>query len=411
MPAPPASAAKLPVLAAPHRILFLGGALQALAAFAWWVVDLADRYGGWLDAPAWSLPGPWSHAWLLIYGLFPFFIFGFLLTAVPNWLGVPPRRAGYIASAVLLVLGIATFYVGLASNAAIAASGAVLHLCGWSIALFELARILVISPPSDKRYPRLIVTELAFGWLGNALFLAWLATGEPFLAELSRKVGLWLFLLPLFFTVSHRMVPFFSSRVIENYTPERPRWVLRTVIAGAALHGALELLGAHRWLWVVDLPLFATVLYATLKWGLLQCFKARLLAVLHLSLAGLAGAMLLYSAQSLALAAGNVAIFGTAPMHVMTLCYFSAMLIGMVSRVSLGHSGRPLSADTLTWVCFWGMFATAGVRVLAELDTVPAGLRVQLMPIAAALWLVFFGAWAWRYVPMYLRSRTDGMPG
>jgi len=391
--------------------MFFGGALQALAAFAWWLVDVASRYGGWYAAPAWSLPAPWSHGWLLVYGLFPFFIFGFLLTAVPNWLGIPPRRSGYVAAAILLVLGLATFYAGLAGSAAVAALGVLLHLCGWSIGLYELARILVVSPPSDKRYPRLIVAELAFGWLGNALFLAWLASGEPVLAELSHKVGLWLFLLPLFFTVSHRMVPYFSSRAIERYTPERPRWVLRTVIAGAALHGVLEFLGGHRWLWAIDLPLFATVLYATLKWGLLQCFKARLLAVLHLSLAGLAGAMLLYSVQSLALAATGAEILGTAPVHVMGLCYFSAMLIGMVSRVSLGHSGRPLGADNLTWLCFWGMFATAGVRVLAELTAVPVGLRVQLVPVAAVLWLAFFGTWASRYVPMYLRPRIDGLPG
>jgi uncharacterized protein involved in response to NO len=154
------------------------------------------------------------------------------------------------------------------------------------------------------------------------------------------------------------------------------------------LHGALEVLGAHRWLWLADLPLFATVPYATVRWGLLQCFKARLFAVLYLSLAGLAVAMLLYSVQSLALAAADTAILGTAPMHVVALCYFSAMLIGMVSRVSLGHSGRPLSADHLTWLCFWDMFMTADVRALAELDAVPVALRAQLMPIAAwRFWL------------------------
>lgn len=123
-------------------------------------------------------------------------------------------------------MGIAAFYVGLAGGgAALATFGVALHLSGWTIGLFELARILATSPPSEKRYPRLIVTELALGWLGNALFLGWLAV-------LSLRVGLWLFLLPLFFTVSHRMVPYFSSRMIENYTPERPGWMLGTVIAG-----------------------------------------------------------------------------------------------------------------------------------------------------------------------------------
>lgn len=406
----PASADRRPphVLGAPHRILFLGGAIQAIAALAWWIVDIGARYGGWFPALQWSLPAPWAHAWLLAFGLFPFFIFGFLLTAVPNWLGVPPRRPAYVAAALLLIAGVATFYVGLATSAWVAALGVALHLAGWTTGLYELARILVTSPPSDKRYPRLILVELTFGWLGNALFLAWFASNEPWLVTLSRTLGIWYFLLPTIFTVSHRMVPYFASRVIEGLKPVRPRWALRVMIAGAALHGALEIVGANRWLWIVDLPMLATVVQRTLNWGLAQCFRARLLAVLHLSLAGLAGALLLYSAQSLVLLAIGDSVLGTAPLHAMTLCYFSAMVIGMVSRVSLGHSGRPLSADNLTWACFWGMFATAALRIVAELEIVPAELRVRLMPVAALSWLVFFGAWAWHYVPMYVRPHTDG---
>jgi len=231
------------------------------------------------------------------------------------------------------------------------------------------------------------------------------------LAVLSRKIGIWLFLLPVFFTVSHRMVPYFASRVIDGLKPVRPRWALRVMLAGAALHGGLETGGADRWLWIVDLPMLATVVHVTLKWGLARCFQARLLAVLHLSLAGLAVALLLYSVQSLALLASGDSILGTAPLHTMSLCYFSAMVIGMVSRVSLGHSGHPLAADNLTWICFWGIFATAALRILAELDFVPAGARAGLMPVAALSWLVFFGAWAWRYVPMYFQPRADGAAG
>lgn len=396
---------------APHRIMFLGGAVQALAALVWWFVDLGARYGGWFPGLQWSVPAPWAHAWLLVFGLFPFFIFGFLLTAVPNWLGVPPRRPAYTAAALLLIAGVATFYAGLATSPRLAGLGVLLHLAGWATGLYELARILVTSPPLDKRYPRLIVVELALGWSGNALFLAWFVSDVPFFAELSRKLGVWLFLLPIFFTVSHRMVPYFASRVIEGLAPVRPRWALRAMLAGAALHGVLEIAGADRWLWIVDLPMLATVLHVTLIWGFTRCFRARLLAVLHLSLAGLAGALLLYSVQSLALLASGDSILGTAPLHTMTLCYFSAMVIGMVSRVSLGHSGRPLTADDLTWTCFWGMFATAALRIVAELEFVPAELRVRLMPVAALSWLVFFGAWAWRYVPMYFQPREDGAAG
>jgi uncharacterized protein involved in response to NO len=82
------------------------------------------------------------------------------------------------------------------------------------------------------------------------------------------------------------------------------------------------------------------------------------------------------------------------------------MMMGMVSRVSLGHSGRPLVADRLTWWCYLGVLLTAALRVAAELAPV-GGTRSALMMAAAALWLCAFGLWTWRYLPMYVTPRVD----
>jgi uncharacterized protein involved in response to NO len=89
--------------------------------------------------------------------------------------------------------------------------------------------------------------------------------------------------------------------------------------------------------------------------------------------------------------------------------FFSAMVIGMASRVSLGHSGRPLVADQLTWYCFLGVLAATVVRIAAELPG-GASLAGVLIPLAAAMWLGCFGLWAWRYAPMYLRPGVDEGP-
>ena len=55
-----------------------------------------------------------------------------------------------------------------------------------------------------------------------------------------------------------------------------------------------------------------------------------------------------------------------------------AASVAMVSRVSLGHSGRALEADALTWWVFLGLLATAAVRALADLWFVPPALRLWL---------------------------------
>ena len=62
------------ISAAPHRSLFLAGALQGVLTLLWWVFDLAGRYAIAGSATIWSIAPTWAHAFLMIYGFFPFFI-------------------------------------------------------------------------------------------------------------------------------------------------------------------------------------------------------------------------------------------------------------------------------------------------------------------------------------------------
>jgi uncharacterized protein involved in response to NO len=241
--------------------------------------------------------------------------------------------------------------------------------------------------------------------LGDAVFGAALASERYAYVALSLHGAVWFFLLPIYLGVSTRMVPFFSSRVLGPAVDYRPIWARPLLMGGALAHGALQIGGVDALLWLVDAPLSALVFYLTRKWGLGKSRDVRLLSVLHISLAMLALALLLSAFLSAAVAAGALGRVGLAPLHLLVIGYFSAMVIGMVSRVSLGHSGRELRADTLTWAAYLAVVAAGLVRAGAELA--PAATSAPLMILAAALWLLAFGAWAWRYVPMYVTPRAD----
>jgi uncharacterized protein involved in response to NO len=201
------------------------------------------------------------------------------------------------------------------------------------------------------------------------------------------------------------MVPFFSGRILGPSVEYRPQWARPALMAGAIAHGVLEVSGLHTLLWIVDFPFAIVVMHLAIRWGLGRSASVRLLSVLHISLAMLALALALSGALSVAVAVGALPLPGLAPLHLVTIGYFAAMLVGMVSRVSLGHSGRALEADTLTWSCYLGVLATALLRAGAEFAPPPA--RNVLMASAAVVWLLAFGFWGWRYMPMYLRPRVD----
>jgi uncharacterized protein involved in response to NO len=395
--------------AAPHRSLFLAGALQGVLTVLWWVFDLTGRYGIAGSATTWSIAPTWAHAFLMVYGFFPFFIFGFLFTTYPSWMNgdkVKPRE--YLAACALMAAGVALFYAGLLTHKAIIVTGVELMLAGWGIAVYVLFRILLTAPAQDKRHARVTSIALLMGWLGAAAYLGWLVTGSSAVLDFARHAGIWLFLLPIVLTVSHRMIPFFSSRVLDNYEMVRPFWMLWLMLACFVAHGTLQWLELLAYLWIVDFPLAGCALYLSYRWGFLRSFKVSLLAVLHVSFAWLGVAMLLYAVQSLIYMVSGSLLLGLAPLHAIGIGFFSGMILAMASRVTIGHSGRPLELDRFTWLLFLGFQATAVIRILA--DIVPA-IAPMFYVAAAVVWLACFALWAVKFAPVYWRARVDGKPG
>ena len=410
---PPLFAQRPPVFtAAPHRMMFFGGAVQLIATLLFWGAELVGRYvGGWMP-PVTVIPATLAHAFLMPYALFPFFMFGFLMTTYPRWMnGVEIPQHRYTASFLLLAAGVVLYYLGLYFSKTVLTAGVTVLLAGWTGALRALFIVYREAPASDKRTETVLNFALGAGWIGILCYLLWLITGQTILLTLSVQIGVWLFLVVVLVTVSHRMIPFFSSTVLDDYTVVRPTWALPVLLVCVIGHLALTLAELPQWLFVCDLPLALLGLYHSLRWKFLQSFKVRLLAVLHIAFLWWSVAMLLFSAQSLVLFMSGEPILGKAPMHALGIGFVASMTLGMVSRVTLGHSGRPLVLDGLAWACFLGVSLTALLRIAAEIPQLADSIGVSFNLLAASAWLLFIGAWVIKFAPLYLRPRVDGKPG
>jgi uncharacterized protein involved in response to NO len=395
--------------AAPHRPLFLAGAVAVLLTMTWWTLELASVGFGWARWPQPTIPPAWGHAMLIQYGLFPLFMFGFLLTTFPRWMNgpsVPPKRYLPVVGGVLGGYVLAT--LGLLDMPVLLELGLAGMLAGYVVGVTTLAGVLRAATDRNQ-HGWSCLAAFGVGTLGLASCLAWLLVpGLPStLGWLAVKLGTFGFLLPVYFTVCHRMLPFFSKNVVAGYAMWRPAWSLPVAWALLLAHVLLELTSLARWLWLCDLPLAILFGAHWLMWKPWRCVRPGLLAVLYVAFAWLPVAFVLFSAQDLALALGGAPILGLAPLHALGIGFFGSTLVAMVTRVSQGHAGRPLEMHPAAWLCFALLQVVALLRIRAELG----GDRYAWLVLAGAGWLVAFLPWVLRSAWIYLTPRADGKPG
>ena len=394
------------VSATPYRPMFLLGAAQLVLAMVLWFGELVGRQ---FAAPLpFVIVSTQAHALLMLYGVFTFFMYGFLFTVFPRWMGgAEVARGRYMAIAIAGAVGMAIIYVGFFAGRIVLGAGLVLYLAAWVGAI--LALFGVYGRAQRRRmHERLLLLELIFGALGLAAFLYATVADSAFAFTVARDVGLWGFLVPVLLTVSHRMIPFFTQSALPAAALPRVDWSLGWFVGGSLLHGVFEIGSQPIARLVVDLALAGVALRHTVVWGLTRSFRVRLLAMLHIAFLWFGIAMTLYAVAAALALAGNDAL-GRAPLHALGIGYVTSTLVAMATRVTLGHSGRALAVNAPTWYLFLGIGVVALLRVTAELA--PVAAHQWLNVLAAAAWLACLVAWAARYAPMYVRPRVDRRPG
>ena len=391
--------------AAPHRLLFFVGAGNVLLAMLWWAL--------WLVAARWQFAGfpqprvyaGWLHAMVMQYQVLAPFMFGFLLTVFPRWLGQRElRRKHYLPVGIGLFGGQLLTLAGALGPEPLLHAGAVLSLLGWSIGLCWLLRLVWLDRGNNKHALSCAVA-ISLGLCGFVLYAAFLHVPDPRLMKASIKLGTFGLLLPVYFTVAHRMFPFFAGNVVPGYQGWRPLWMLAAFWPLTLAHLALELVHGLRWTWLPDIGLLALS-----GWWLWRNWPRgsmpRLLRVLFLGYAWLPVALALYAAQSL-LRLGGIDLLGRAPAHALFVGFFGSLLVAMVTRVTQGHSGRPLVFGGVASFAFVAIQCVSVVRIAAEL--LPDMFAWQA--VAAIGWLLAFLPWVLRSTWIYLTPRADGRPG
>ncbi|PZQ94448.1 MAG: short-chain dehydrogenase, partial [Flavobacterium psychrophilum] len=250
-----------------------------------------------------------------------------------------------------------------------------------------------------NNYPILLVLSLLA--LCQSLTLAGLVMGDDSLQRRGALAALWLIAVMLSL-IGGRVIPFFTQRGlgrVEAFAahPWLDRLLLVCGVLVAALFASGHNLQARPWLAAPFILLSVLHGLRLRRWHLRGIWGVPLLWSLHLGYAWLLVASLGMAAWHLGwLAQPSLAS------HALAVGAMGGLILAMMARVSLGHTGRALQPPK---VMPWAF----GLLNLGALIRVTCG--GGWLWLAALCWGVAFALFAWHYAPMLCRARVDGHPG
>lgn len=382
-------AAAPPILRGGFRpFFFLGSAWAALALLLWVLTFLGGlTLPGAFDALSW-------HRHEMLFGFVGAVIAGFLLTAIPNWTGRLP-----IAGASLAALFALWFAGRLAMlfSAQIPAGAVAAVDAGFYLVLAGVAAREVIAA-KNRNKPVVGIVLL----LGIACALDHAGAAGLVDPDLGIRAGITLVVV-LISLIGGRIVPSFTRnwmarKGITDRQPTQPGRFDMAVIAATAVA-----LGA--WIvWPLATATGALLIASGLlqlarlsRWGGLRSLRDPLVFILHVG----------YFWVPFGLVLLGVSIFGlavprSAAIHALTAGAMGTMILAVMTRATLGHTGRELKAGPATSLLYLLITIGAALRVAAPTGIVDYTLGME---VAALAWAGAFLLFLVAYGPMLFADR------
>ncbi|MEN9436241.1 MAG: hypothetical protein RIR09_896 [Pseudomonadota bacterium] len=382
LPGPVAPSMKV-FLELAFRPLYLAGVGWALVAIVLWIFTPS-----FLNAP---LGGVAWHAHEMLWGFIATIALAFLMTAGANWTGINPMTGKVLALACVLWvvarIGFllpwdAAFWVAMAAELAffLLGSGAML-------------RAVVVSKNSrNYAVPGLLA---ALGAI-DALYLLSARGGDYLLLMRQFNAGLMAMAL-IALLIGRRVIPFFAMRAVHDLSlPKQTEtgWVQ----LGACAVGVLGLLFGQPIPTALGLGLAGVLaLVQIISWKPLAVRSNALLWILYVGYTSIGVGLIMA-----AMAQAGIAMSPVLPVHTIAMAGFSVLIIGMVTRTALGHTGRPLATDRTMRTSYWLMLIAVALRLAAIAHT-PA--TAGLLHLAGAAWIASLGLYLWQFTPILIRPR------
>ncbi len=378
------------ILSYGFRPFFLGASVYAAVAVPLWLWMF--RSGA---EPAGPFTGAAWHAHEMIFGYLGAVMAGFILTAVPNWTGrLPLSGAPLAALFALWVLGrVACSTIG---------SPVVAMILDLAFPVMLSAAVWreVLAGRNWRNAPVALLLTL----FTSASLLHHLGGFLPGLSDIAVRLALGVAAV-LIALIGGRIVPSFTRNwLVKQGTRRLPasfdridRLTLVSVVVAVlawnvapdfTISGALLMLAGG--LLGVRLA----------RWRSMSTWREPIVLILHLGYAWLAVALLMLGASIL----WPALIPQSAALHALTAGAIATMTLAVMTRATLGHTGRAIETDGATLAIY--LMVTGGALLRVAAPFLP-NLYMALLTAGGTLWSLAFGVFALRYGPMLLMARVE----
>jgi uncharacterized protein involved in response to NO len=380
------------------RPFFLGVGVYACGVTIAWIAV----WQGWLPAPRWLAPA-WWHGHEMLFGVVAAAIAGFLTTAVPVWTERPALCGRpLIALFGCWALGRLAMLCAALLPAALVATLDLLFLPALTIVLARS-----VWGTGQRRNYGVVALVAALALANTAVHaqaVGLTSTSAPRALRLAADA-----IVALIVVIGGRITPTFTENAllrsgVEARVVRRP-WLDRLAVAAVVALALADLL-APRSAASGALALVASGVTAARMagWQALRTRRDPLVWSLHAGMAWVPAGLLLVALGDLGAPAP-----ASAGLHALTAGAMGSMILAVVTRVGLGHTGRPLALPRGAAASYLLVHAGALARVGAALAWGPA--PGTLLAIGGVLWAAAFGLFAFVYAPILRSPRADGRDG
>ena len=374
------------------RPFFLFAAFSAFSLITLWLYELSGK----ITISGYYTPTGW-HAHEMLFGYTVAVIAGFLLTAAGNWTGMKMIKGKQLVllSAVFLLGRLAPF---------------IPELPYWIIAAIDLSFLplvaLLIALPiiKVKQWSNFVFVPLLLT-MAAANLMVHLSVMGIISSSIVSGSRLMIYLVILLIVImGGRVIPFFTERGVNGVTTKKWSWIERlsslsvflivigevfftdNIIIGylAMFAAAINLIRVAGWysnkIWQVPLVWILQIAYLWIVFG----FVIKGWVIFDI----------------------NESLFA---FHAFSIGGIGIMTLGMMARVSIGHTGRDMELNHWMTLAFILINLAAVTRVI--LPMLMPNLYLFFIQFSGWLWVSAFIIFFVVYTPMWIRPRVDGRPG